>query len=135
MGRVDDEAVVLAANAAFYAAFTTRDVQAMEALLARRAPVTCIHPGWQPLRGREAVLASWQGILGNPDAPAIRCTRASAHLFGDVAVVLCTELLPNAELVATNLFVREDGEWRLAHHQAGGVAQPLGEEDPGTVLH
>ncbi len=134
MGARDEE-LVLAMNRAFYAAFTARDVAAMTELWAQRAAVTCIHPGWQPLHGRDAVLASWQGILENPNAPAIRCARASAQVFGDTAVVVCTELLPDAELVATNVFVREDGQWRLVHHQAGGVAQPLGEDDPGTVLH
>lgn len=132
---VRDEELVLATNRAFYAAFTARDLATMTALWAERAPVSCIHPGWQPLHGREAVLASWQGILDNPNAPAIRCARAIAHVFADTAVVICTELLPDAELVATNVFLREDGVWRLVHHQAGGVAQPMGDDDPGKMLH
>ncbi|MEO8603359.1 MAG: nuclear transport factor 2 family protein [bacterium] len=122
-----DEEQVLAANQAFYDAFARRDVAAMAAQWAMRAPVACVHPGWQALFGREAVLASWRGILEGPNPPVIRCTAPTAHVFGEAALVICTERLPGVELVATNYFVREDGAWKLAHHQAGGVARP-GEE-------
>jgi ketosteroid isomerase-like protein len=131
---------VLAANQAFYDAFAARDVETMEALWARRAPVTCVHPGWQALRGRDAVLASWRGILQGPNPPAITCADATAHLLGEAAFVICTERLPGVELVATNVFVREDGAWRLVQHHASGVARPVAEaeaddEDSGGLLH
>ena len=116
-----DETAVLAANAAFYRAFAARDVEAMNALWARRAPVACIHPGWQVLNGREAVMASWRGILAGAP-PAIDCRDAIARLAGTTAFVICTELLEAGELVATNVFVQEDGTWMLVHHHAGPVA-------------
>ncbi len=139
----DDEKRILAVNAAFYAAFAARDVAAMESLWARRAAVACIHPGWQPLRGRDAVLASWRGILTGGGAPPIQCDSAVVHLFGEAAFVLCTEQLPGVELVATNVFVREDGQWKLVHHQAGGVVMPAepaelpdeDEDEGGGFLH
>jgi ketosteroid isomerase-like protein len=139
----DDEKRILAVNAAFYAAFAARDVAAMESLWARRAAVACIHPGWQPLRGRDVVLASWRGILTGGGAPPIQCDNAVVHLFGDAAFVLCTEQLPGVELVATNVFVREDGQWKLVHHQAGGVVMPAepaelpdeDEDEGGGFLH
>ena len=135
-----DERAVLAANKAFYDAFAARDVATMDALWARRAPVTCVHPGWQALRGRDAVLASWRGILLGPSPPDIECADATAHLLGDTAFVICTERLPGAELVATNVFVREDGAWRLVQHHASGVVRPVVEaeaddEDSGGLLH
>jgi ketosteroid isomerase-like protein len=141
VGIADDEQRILAANEAFYAAFAARDVAAMEALWARRAAVACIHPGWQPLRGRDAVLASWRGILTGGGAPPIRCVDAVVHLLGEAAFVLCSEQLPGVELVATNVFVREDGQWKLVHHQAGGVAmpaeppEPADEDEGGGFLH
>lgn len=113
------EAAVLAANAAFYEAFARQNLRAMEALWARRAPVVCIHPGWDALRGYDEVMASWRSILRGPGAPLISCAAATAHLLGETAFVVCTEVLPGARLVATNLFTREDGAWRLVHHQAG----------------
>ncbi|MGH7788100.1 MAG: nuclear transport factor 2 family protein [Candidatus Binatia bacterium] len=130
-----EEAAVLAANAAFYGAFAAKDAAAMEAVWARHAPVACIHPGWQALRGREAVLASWRNILSGPGAPPITCVGAGAHVLGDTAYVICIERLPSVELIATNVFVREDGAWRLVHHHAGGITAPTlepdEEEDPG----
>ena len=124
-----DEEAVLAANAAFYRAFATRDVAAMEALWARETPVACIHPGWQVLNGRENVMASWRGILAGVP-PAIECAQAIARVAGSAAFVVCTEILEAGELVATNLFVREAGDWKMAHHHAGPVATDADDDEP-----
>ena len=126
------ELEVLEANSAFYAAFAARDLGAMEALWAREAPVACVHPGWDALRGREEVMASWQAILSG-NAPRVACTAASAHVAGNTAFVVCHERIPGGpHLVATNLFVREGGAWRLCHHQAGPLNQEPGEAPPGA---
>lgn len=139
---MDDEEQVLAANSDFYAAFANKDATTMAALWAQRAPVACIHPGWQPLLGRNAVLASWRAILGGPGAPPIRCGDAVAHVLGDSAYVVCVELIDPVELIATNIFVREDGRWRLTHHHASSVTRPANEPeeeeeepDSGGLLH
>ena len=68
-----DQDAVLAANLEFYRAFAARDLAAMDALWARRAPVACLHPGWTALKDRDAIIESWAGILSNPDAPRIAC--------------------------------------------------------------
>jgi hypothetical protein len=40
-------------------------------------------------------------------------------------------VIDGSYLVATNLFVRERGRWKLAHHHAGPLAQaPEAEEPP-----
>jgi ketosteroid isomerase-like protein len=123
-----DEEEVLAANEAFYTAFATRDLAAMDALWAQGTRVVCIHPGWQTLSGRGAVMASWRGILENPAAPEIACTQPTAHVLGDAAFVVCTERLPDAQLIATNVFTREGGRWRMVHHHAGPVARELADD-------
>ncbi|MFT3768773.1 MAG: nuclear transport factor 2 family protein [Minicystis sp.] len=114
------EAEVLAANQAFYDAFARGDVEAIDVLWARRAPVACVHPGWDALHGRDEVMASFRSILDN-GAPSVRCTRPSAYVLGESAYVVCGEAVAGLELVATNLFVREDDAWRLVFHQAGPV--------------
>jgi ketosteroid isomerase-like protein len=119
-----NEQAILAANAAFYAAFVARDGEAMAALWASQTPVTCIHPGWSVLHGRDAVLASWQGILANPEQPRIVAGGAEARILGDMGVVLCRELVAGNPLMATNVFVREDSGWKLVHHQSGPVFRP-----------
>lgn len=110
---------VLFANEAFYLAFRSRDVVAMEDIWASRVPVTCIHPGWPPLYGRDEVLESWRGILGAESSPKIGCHAPRAHVYGDVATVLCYERVAESYLIATNVFMREGGVWKLVHHQAG----------------
>jgi ketosteroid isomerase-like protein len=114
---------VLAANLEFYRAFTTRDGAAMEALWARHLPVACTHPGWEPLSGREDVMEAWANILANPDSPHAACHDEEVFLYGDVAFVICEEELPGNVLTATNVFAKEDGVWRMVHHQAGPVFQ------------
>jgi ketosteroid isomerase-like protein len=114
-----DSDAVLAANLEFYRAFGARDVEAMERLWARQAPVACIHPGWPPLAEREAIIESWRGILANPEAPRIACFDERVLIYGDTALVICEEELAGGTLIASNFFVREDGAWRIAHHQAG----------------
>jgi ketosteroid isomerase-like protein len=116
---MNDSDAVLAANLEFYRAFTTRDADAMDALWARRAPVACVHPGWPPLTDRDAVVESWRNILANPDSPRIACYDERVFLYGDTALVICEEELGGGTLIASNWFVREDGGWCIAHHQAG----------------
>ncbi len=123
---------VLSANLEFYRAFTTRDAAAMDLLWARAAPVSCIHPGWMALRDRGAVMISWRDILANPEAPRIMCHDEDAVLYGDLAIVTCEEALDDNTLVATNIFVREDGAWRLVHHQAGPLLTRAGHGGRGA---
>ncbi|GAC1548469.1 MAG: nuclear transport factor 2 family protein [Polyangiales bacterium] len=123
-----DEVAVLAANRAFYEAFRQGDARAMDELWARKAPIACLHPGWDALRGRTKVMASWRAILSGGEGPAIRCSGATAHVLGDAAYVLCYETIDDTRLIATNTFVREREAWRLVHHQAAPVARE-GEDD------
>ncbi len=110
---------LLAANEAFYDAFDTGDMNAMESLWATKFEVACLHPGAPPLFGREAVIESWAGILSGSGRPAIQCHNARAQVLPESGFVVCEEILPGGRLLATNIFVYEDGVWRMAHHQAG----------------
>ena len=132
---VPDAPAVLAANEAFYAAFRERDLQALDALWAREHPTAVIHPGWPAVLGRDAVMESWRRIIEGPAPPAIRCAGAEATLMGDTAFVICLEQLPDGVCVATNVFVREDGEWRLVHHHAGPVPPGTEVPEPPTTVH
>jgi ketosteroid isomerase-like protein len=113
---------VLAANEAFYRAFNQKDIAAMEAVWAVSSDVVCIHPGWNVLRGRDAVLDSWRNILSNPAQARIVTGGASATVIGTAAIVVCRELVGGSPLAATNVFVLEDGAWKLLHHHSGPVA-------------
>src|SRR5437899_2862048 len=55
----DEAAAVQAANQAFYRAFETLDLAAMEAVWAHAGACTCLHPGWPLCAGWPEVRASW----------------------------------------------------------------------------
>jgi len=84
-----------------------------------RDDLNCVHPGWNVLRGREPVLESWHGILNNPNQPRIVIGGAVVSIVGEVAIVVCRELVGGSPLAATNVFVLEDGAWKLLHHHSG----------------
>lgn len=119
MSAIADREALLFANEAFYQAFSDRDIAALEGLWSTVEPVLCIHPGWPALTGRDEVMATWTRILANPDAPKIECREPRVFLLGDVALVLCYEVIDGQALVATNTFRREGRTWKLVHHQAG----------------
>lgn len=116
-----DENALLIANDAFYAAFAGGRADLMADIWSSAANITCIHPGWGCVSGREAVLRSWESILANP--PDIACKNLQAFTLGDVGYVVCFEALGEGRLIATNFFQRERGEWKMIHHQAG-VTRP-----------
>jgi ketosteroid isomerase-like protein len=123
----ETERAVLAANARFYRAFSEGDFAAMSVLWAARSPVACLHPGDSLLLGQQQVLRRWREILAPRPAFALRCDRPTVHAFGAMAIVYCYEGVNDepAHLVATNVFVREGEDWRMAHHHAGPLAAPL----------
>ena len=43
-------------------------------------------------------------------------------MLGESAFVICEEQVAEDVLIATNVFVRERGGWKLAHHQAAPIA-------------
>ncbi|MFN0042124.1 MAG: nuclear transport factor 2 family protein [Alphaproteobacteria bacterium] len=131
MADTSEDDKVLQANAAFYRAFAARDLAAMENLWARQHEVACLHPGWGPLVERAAVMQSWQQILTNPGAPKVTCAAPRAWVFGELAFVICFEALGADYLIATNIFAREDGQWRMVHHHAGPTTdRPREPESP-----
>lgn len=134
---MSEHAAVLFANDAFYLAFANQDMDAMDALWSNKTPVSCIHPGWDPLIDRDEVMESWQSILTNPTATHITCKSPTVRVFGEVACVICHEVLDQGFLVATNFFAHEDGLWKIIHHQAGAAPPPTEDEnqdDPTNIM-
>lgn len=109
---------MLAANEAFYTAFRAGDFEAMERLWSRRRNVSVYHPNWPGIDTRDAVMESWYRILvvGNP--PHARATDPTVIVTAKTGLVICREDLNGTNLIATNVFVLEDGQWRMTNHQA-----------------
>ncbi|MEK9673014.1 MAG: nuclear transport factor 2 family protein [Rhodospirillaceae bacterium] len=110
---------LLFANDAFYAAFVGNDFDAMDGVWSDRDDITCTHPGWSMIAGRDAVMESWRGILESGETRDIRHLNAEAYVLGDAGYVLCYESLGGGYLAATNVFVKDGSIWRMVHHQAG----------------
>ena len=107
------EAAVLACNAAFYAAFNSKDLAAMEQVWSSRSDVTCVHPGWNPLEGRDAVMESWRSILGNEQQPKIVSAARRATVLDGTAIVSGREFVAGSPIATTNAFVHERGGWKM----------------------
>lgn len=115
---------ILAANTAYYNAFVAGDYDRMCGIWAEDE-VSCVHPGWPVLLGREAILDSYRSILNNPNQAPIKPHNATALVSGDDGRVFCIEVVGGMALAATNWFRRINGAWRMIHHQASPIATPV----------
>ena len=130
-----DLEAVTAVNQAFYEAFETADVERMSSVWDDRDPeaLVCVHPGWPALRGRAQVLRSWSAVMATTDYVQFVLSDVQVSIEGDTAVVSCTENvltsvadMNGGTVVATNVFRRRPGGWRLTVHHGSPV---LGELD------
>ena len=125
---------VLNANELFYQAMVTGDYGLMEPLWSGSDDVVVIHPGWPALHGRQAVMDSWRRILTGESTRDIFCRDARCYLADKMAFVICSECFPEGELVATNIFVMEEGNWKIIHHQ-GGPIQMVVDDTSAEIIH
>lgn len=119
---MDHTVAVLFANERFYYAFSQGNFGEMEALWAQEVAVSCLHPGHPPIFGRENILHSWKLILQEGGATGIACQAPEVSIYGDLATVICYESLEGGYLIATNIYLRQQDEWKMVHHQAGPTA-------------
>jgi ketosteroid isomerase-like protein len=126
---MSDGDAILAANAAYYRAFSSGDFAAMSRIWADDG-VSCVHPGWPALVGRAAILESYRGILHGENRVRIVHRDETAIISGDEARVLCLELVEGAALAATNMYRRVGGTWRMIHHQASPIAAMVEDMEP-----
>ena len=124
---MSDEPDILAANDAYYQAFVAGDFAAMSRVWGQD-DLSCIHPGWPLLLGREEILESYQQILSNPNQERVEHRHETVMVSGDEARVFCVEFVGGAALAATNMFRRADGAWRMIHHQASPIAMLVGDD-------
>jgi ketosteroid isomerase-like protein len=136
-----DKRAILAANQAFYVAFSTGDLAKLSGLWADDDDISCIHPGWPVIVGRAAVIGSWRDILQSSSRPQITCHEPYAIVTGSSGHVVCIELVEGAPLAASNHFRLVDGAWRLVHHQSSPIAPSMvqtaggGEPGPAGRIH
>ena len=131
--RSAERVAVEALNEEFYRAFESADLDAMAGLWLDDPETLCIHPGALPVRGTPAINRSWALIMANTPYIQFFLTDVETSVLDQVASVTCTEnvltaddrrgdgAFTGAKAVATNVFVRTDGTWRLWIHHASPV--------------
>ena len=128
-----------AAEAAFYAAFIKRDVNAMMEVWAADDSISCIHPLGQILVGRAAIRESWETIFRNSPEMQIVINGRSRGQDGAFAIHVVEEHIrasnepPGAPMQATNVYRLTDTGWRMVLHHASPSPPPAKKSDPPTL--
>jgi ketosteroid isomerase-like protein len=127
---------ILAVNDRFYAALAEADLAAMIELWHHSPNTECIHPGWDRLRGWPAIQESWTRIFQHQGPLPVQASEPLVHWCSDMAWVTCYEnvtvqergTVQISQMMATNVFERIEGRWRMVIHHASpappGVIQP-----------
>jgi ketosteroid isomerase-like protein len=135
-GVETDHDGVVAVNAAYYAAFEARDLDAMADVWERTERATVTHPGWPTLHGWPKVAGSWDAIFRNTPYIQFFLTDERVDVVGELAWVVVEENilqavgsggavpqqeLSEARVAAINVYARTEGRWRMVVHHASPV--------------
>ena len=126
-----DKKVVLAANQAFYDAFSHRDIKSMSLLWWQGSTSLCIHPGGRVIMGWEQIRASWESIFKNTDSVEIDIEIIKVEIDQALAYVVVGETVLQssrgrklkAQSIATNLFQNMAQKWYLVHHHGSPIVR------------
>jgi ketosteroid isomerase-like protein len=113
------------ANAAFYHALETGDLDRMVGAWSHGDDVVCAHPGRTPLRGWHRVLQSWQLIFDAGGNPQVIVTDVQVTRRGSLAWVTATENMLSdghaGAATALNVFEHDGQRWKMVVHHAAPV--------------
>ena len=138
----EDALAVEALNRRYYDTFQSLDVDRMGKLWWHDDEVSCIHPGTDVRRGIGEVLETYDEVFKLMKFIRFALGDVHVRVVGDLAFVTCVENLVSEEedagdylgaVLATNLFERRKGEWRLVHHHASPFAADEGELPEGPM--
>ena len=101
----------------------------------------CVHPGWEFLLGWDEVRASWLAIFAGLTFARFHAEIVSVRVVGDTARVCCVEnmmmithgVTAHSQVAATNLFERQDGEWRMVMHHGSPMAHSISDDSGGPA--
>jgi ketosteroid isomerase-like protein len=138
----EDALAVEALNRRYYDTFQSLDVDRMGKLWWHDDEVSCIHPGTDVRRGIDEVLGTYDEVFKLMKSIRFALGDVHVRVVGDLAFVSCVENLVSEEeaagdylgaVLATNLFERRKGEWRLVRHHASPFAADEGELPEGPM--
>lgn len=130
--KPDIEAVT-AANHAFDAAISARDINAMERIWVTEPHVIAVHPASKALIvGWNAVRKSWEGTFDRFAEISVSMKEPQIHIVQNVAWVVGVESVQgkpkNADAVSftaftTNMYEKRNGRWLMVLHTTSRVPQ------------
>lgn len=129
------------ANAAFYRAIESNEIERMEEIWAHESWIKCIHPGWEMISGWKRVRESWARIFEDAQRMRISPSAVSVYTEGDFAWVSCLENITvfeetsfdSVQAVATNLFIRRNERWLMVHHHASPIPMIVADTSSNTI--
>jgi ketosteroid isomerase-like protein len=133
-------ATALEAEAAFYTAFSQRDLNAMMAVWDEADDVVCVHPLGTVLIGAAAVRASFERLLSNQQEMTFMVEERHRSSDGELALHVVREHIrisgkQQPPVAATNAYrLTEDG-WRMILHHASPAPEPEPDKAPAPTLH
>jgi len=133
-----------AAEAAFYHAFQSVDLEAMMQVWLQDDEVVCIHPMGPRLEGYAAVRSSWAQILaGGGDGLRFELSNVVRHDSQDLAVHFVFENISvgpspaqRSVVSATNVYRLTDAGWLMScHHGSPGRVGSMQIDAPSGPMH
>jgi uncharacterized protein (TIGR02246 family) len=130
------------AEAAFYEALETADLEAMMEVWAEDEEIVCVHPGGPRLAGYEQVRESWAQIMHG--GQRLKVHLSNHVVLGGVMVsvhsahenILVQGDTRPAPVAVTNVYLRTGNGWRMIAHHASPVPQAAQRAPDGPkILH
>ena len=115
---------ILSVNDAFYKSFRSGNFEAMSELWHESNDVSVIHPNWPAIDGFEVVMDSWFRIMVESVPPKVFPENPVVLQTGNTAIVYCEENLGGSFTIASNIFRKIDGHWRMVQHVASSLPVP-----------
>lgn len=127
-------------EAAFYAAFRDGDLGAMKRVWSPEGEIVCIHPARPPLAGHEAVMKTWQEILGNSGGVHVSFDCRSRTHAAELAVHVGIEVISSGEnepafVSVTNIYGLTAQGWKLRLHHAGPIHRGVNKPARQDTMH
>lgn len=136
LGTVEDT------EAAFYAAISRADIEALMAIWAEDDEIVCIHPGAPRLVGHASIRASWESIF---ERGGVHIHPVQLHVMQNMmsAIHNVIEEIKRADhdqqdlhIVATNIYIKTPHGWRIAvHHASVATGAAPTEVASASMLH
>lgn len=114
-------------EAAFYAAISRADIEAVMALWADEEDIVCIHPGAPRLVGHASIRAAWESIF---EQGGVQIRPVQLHVIQNVMTSVhniieevhrTVSRQQDIHILATNVYVKTPFGWRIATHHASVV--------------